>query len=294
MTDSTVDVNSGEIDPSEQIAANLGNTDQSIQTDPAPDPNAGDNPAWKPLLSELPELFHPKTKDYLRGLDTNYRTLEKQYQDAEAKYKPYEPYIGVEPQNLQYGMNLLRLVNENPQLLYTQLETYLREQGQLPQTTPPANPNEDPDAQDLNKDPWQLEMDRRQAELDQQQQQINEYIQAQQYERQVESVKQDLDAKMTALVQKHGDSVDVEDVLARVAYQVDKGLAPDVESAFAESQATFRRIYERQTRGNANAPHVMSPGGSTAPTQTVAVEDMTFEQRTAYMKSLIDNANSGG
>lgn len=247
------------------------------------------NPAWEPLMSELPEYFHDKAKGHLSKWDENYRKLESDYKATQEKYAPYEPYVGTDPVSLQNAMNVWDAINNEPKKVYDLLTEHLISLGLMPG---PKDENT-PDNEGEQLDPQFQEMQRRQADLDQRQQRIDQYIQQQDYNREVASHESAIDKQVRGVVEKYGNAVDIEDLMSRMFVQAQSGKGYNAEQAFNEQKATFQRLYQRQAQGR-SAPQVIPNTGSPAPSGEIKPEDMNEDQRKAYFKYLLDIKNSGG
>lgn len=258
--------------------------DQSQQV---PGTNQADNPAWTPFLEGVPEVFHNRLKSHLRSWDDNYRGLETKYQELEGKYKPYEAYSGVDPQALGYGLNLLQQIQSDPQKVYEALQRHLEQQGLL------QGQQGAPDEQGLDKDPYLVQLEQQQAQLMQRQRQMDEYVQQQQYDQKVNTYQQQIDSQVQALVDKFGPAVDVQDVLGRMFNQVNQGKQIDANAAFEEQKAVFQRMYQAQNQGR-QAPNILPPSGSVAPTTEKPVSKMNEEERQAHLVQMLKFVNSGG
>jgi hypothetical protein len=251
------------------------------------------NPAWDPVLKDLPEYFHEKAKGHFRSWDDNYRKLEGERNSLSEKYKPYEPYLGVDPQAIQYGLGMLQRVQNDPLALYKALEEHVRGLGLLEQQQT-GQQQQDPDGVDLSQDPKYQEFAEQQKRLDERQNQIDAYIQQQVYNQQVAGYEADVDTQVKSVVEKYGQqAVDIPDLLQRMYVQTQQGGNFDAEAAYQEQIGTFKRLYEAQSKGRP-APNVLPNGGTPAPSGEVKPEDMNEDQRKAYFKHLLDLANSGG
>ena len=251
--------------------------------------SAQDNPAWAPFLQGVPDVFHDKLKTHLRSWDDNYRGLESKYQELEGKYKAYQPYEGVDPRALSYGLNLIQQLQQNPLELHRLVTEYVQQQGLMPgQQTP------EQESLEMGKDPYLVEIERRQADLDRRQQTMDQYVQQQQYNQQVEGYQKQIDSQIQGLVQKYGENVvDVQDVLGRMFNQVNQGKNIDAESAFEEQKQVFQRMWERQNQGRP-APNILPPGGTVAPTTEKPISKMSEEERQAHLVQMLKFVNSGG
>lgn len=250
------------------------------------------NPAWEPVLKDLPEYFHPKAKEHFRSWDDNYRKLESEHKSLSEKYKPYEPYLGVDPQALQYGLGMLQRVQSDPLALYNALQAHVRQLGLLQDQQQNSPDSQEPE--DLGADPRLQEFEKRQQLLDERQQQIDSYIHQQVYNQQVSGYERDIDSQVKGIVSKYGDkSVDVPDLLQRMYVQTQREGNFDAEAAYQEQLETFKRLYASQSQGRP-APNVLPTNGTIAPSSEVQPEDMNEDQRKAYFKHLLDLANAGG
>src|SRR6266496_1598887 len=88
-------------------------------------------------LGQVPETL----RDQVKPVFENYsKALQEQVNGQMQTYEPYKPIVeqGWEPEALVTGLNLLQMVNENPQRVY---EALLQEYPQLAQQqTPPTPP----------------------------------------------------------------------------------------------------------------------------------------------------------
>jgi len=248
------------------------------------------NPAWDPVLKDLPEYFHEKAKGHFRSWDDNYRKLETEHKGLQEKYSPYEQYLGVDPEAIKYGLGMLQRVQQEPMALYQALQEHVRQLGLLKE----EQQQQDPNAERLDEDPRYSEFEKRQSALEQQQSQIDQYIQQQAYNSQVATYEQDVDTQVKSVIDKYGQqAVDVEDLLQRMFVQSQRTGNYNAEAAYQEQIGTFKRLYEAQSKGRP-APNVLPTNGTPAPSGEVNPKDMNEEQRKAYFKHLLDLANSGG
>jgi hypothetical protein len=249
------------------------------------------NPAWEPLLNELPEYFHPKAKSHFKTWDENYNKLQTEHKGLQERYAPYEPYVGVQPEAIQYALGVLDQINKDPMKVYEALTKHVTEMGLL-QSGQQQSPQDE--QMDLGQDPQYSELDRRTNELDQRQQQFDAYLEQQAYNQQVQTFEGQIDQQVQAVTAKYGAAVDTQDLLQRIFVQVQQGKPFDAEAAFQEQKETFQRLYSRQGQTARQAPNVIPTTGTPAPSGEVKPEDMNEDQRKAYFKHLLDIANSGG
>lgn len=252
------------------------------------------NPAWKPLLSELPDYFHEKAKGHLKTWDDNYRRLESERNEYKEKYSPYEQYLTQPPEAIATGLNVLRLIQEDPRQLYALLTDHMKTNGiQYDGQVAPTQqvlPGEDP-SESLEEDPRITELRRQNEQLNEKQNRIDEYIYNETLKRDIAQTEDLIDTQVRAVVTKYGQSVDAVDLVQRMGIQLQMGQEFNAEAAYADQMATFKRLYEAQTRGR-NAPQLIPTTGTPAPSGDKPVEQMNEEERRSHFKHLLDIANS--
>lgn len=269
-----------------------GTTDSGTSTSPdtttAPEQSTT-NPAWDPFLAELPEYFHPKAKEHFKTWDEGYNKLQSERDSLQKKYEPYEPYVGVQPEAINYALGLLNQINSDPMKVYQALLEHVKSQGLLKDETTP-----DPNTENLEEDPRYSDLDKRTQALDQRTQQFEEYLQQQAYNQQVSTYEAEVDKQVQAVIDKYGAAVDTEDLMQRIYVQVQQGKPFDAEAAFNEQKTVFQRLYAKQGQTLRPAPTVIPTTGTPAPSGEVKPEEMNEDQRKAYFKHLLDLANAGG
>ena len=170
-------------------------TEQAAEpVEPAPAESAG-NPAWDTLRSELDEISFHRIEPHLKEMD---RAAQQRVTTSNQQLAPYKEFIdsGVTSEDMQTGLALAQRVNSNPEELYEALGTYLRDNGRLP--------NEVELKQEIKENAEESKeeekpSDPRYDELAQQTAQMREFLQAQDFERQVGVASQALAQEETAL-----------------------------------------------------------------------------------------------
>jgi hypothetical protein len=81
----------------------------------------GQNPAWTPLLNDIPEEFHEAAMPHLKTWDQNYT---QGIQKVQAQYKPWENVIQTagDPEQAAFALNLMRAVQDDPEMIYKALK----------------------------------------------------------------------------------------------------------------------------------------------------------------------------
>jgi hypothetical protein len=122
----------------------------TVQGEITPDATPGPNPNWEPVLNLLPESFHSVVTPHFQQWD---QAANTRIESIKGQYKDFEPFIehGIGREDLESGIRLVNLLNENPQALYDALAQSL---GTQQQTTPAGevDPTEVP-AEETNLPP---------------------------------------------------------------------------------------------------------------------------------------------
>lgn len=122
----------------------------TVQGEITPDATPGPNPNWEPVLNLLPESFHSVVTPHFQQWD---QAANTRIESIKGQYKDFEPFIehGIGRDDLESGIRLVNLLNENPQALYDALAQSL---GTQQQTTPAGevDPTEVP-AEETNLPP---------------------------------------------------------------------------------------------------------------------------------------------
>ena len=171
----------------------LSEVEAPVVEESAPAESAG-NPAWDTLRSELDEISFHRIEPHLKEMD---RAAQQRVTTSNQQLAPYKEFIdsGVTSEDMQTGLALAQRVNSNPEELYEALGTYLRDNGRLPnevELKQEIKENAEESAEEKPSDP-------RYDELAQQTAQMREFLQAQEFERQVGVASQSLAQEESAL-----------------------------------------------------------------------------------------------
>src|SRR5689334_15153195 len=85
----------------------------------------GINPAFNPLLQELPQDLHEKILPHLKSWDEG---VNNKLRSVQQQYEPWKNIIGagVDPDTAQAGINMINMLEQNPKLLYDALRDYYK------------------------------------------------------------------------------------------------------------------------------------------------------------------------
>lgn len=99
---------------------------QGIQTQGQEDQGTGLNPAWNDLLQEVPSSLHSTITPHLQKWDKNY---QEGIGKVHSQYESYKPFVdqGIDPEQLQYGLQLLEAFNTRPEQIYEALKQHFGE-----------------------------------------------------------------------------------------------------------------------------------------------------------------------
>jgi len=110
----------------QQIADQTTDATPQVETPAAEEPKV--HPAYEKLLSELPEAWHQKVIPHLQDQDKNFQKQLEQY----SGFKKYVEE-GIPIELIEGGLSLARSLEEDPVDTYVRLQSYLKQQGLLPE-----------------------------------------------------------------------------------------------------------------------------------------------------------------
>lgn len=89
-----------------------------------------DNPAWNSALEGIPEEFHGKLKDEFSRWDSG---VNDRFNKIHEEYAPWKEYTkqGYDAETINFALGVVDKLDKEPQFVYNQLETYLKEKGLL-------------------------------------------------------------------------------------------------------------------------------------------------------------------
>lgn len=228
----------------------------------------GINPAWNEALEGIPEQFHEKLTSVYRKWDSN---VDKRFNEVHSKYGAWDPIINQigDPQQVQWAMNMLNALEQNPREVYDRIGEYFRFNGQ---PTPSGIEEQGRQNQQQIDDPYQ----ERFSTLERQNQLLTDYL-VQQREAQAKAEADAwLDSELTAAKKKHGD-FDTDYVLALMQ----KGMSAD------EAAQQFKSLTQKWG-APAPAPLIMGPGGG-IPNMNQDVRKMKDREVSSLVAQMLDS-----
>src|SRR6266496_3158826 len=236
-------------------------------------------------LGQVPETL----RDQVKPVFENYsKALQEQVNGQMQTYEPYKPIVeqGWEPEALVTGLNLLQMVNENPQRVY---EALLQEYPQLAQQqtppTPPTPPAPTPsDSGEFNLPP---EYTQKMEQMEQMMQLLFQGFQQQ----------QEQSTQFTQQQQEQLEMQEFSQYLDQVAPE-DKYHRPFILSYIAQGQTPEQAIksytdwQNSQVQGNnrMSAPLVAPANGGT-PSAPIDTSKLSDQDRKALMVQYLMQAN---
>jgi hypothetical protein len=249
------------VGPGEQDSQGTGPVDNSQGQVQDQGTDTGINPAWNELLSELPSSLHNVVTPHLQKWDKNY---QEGIGKVHSEYEPWKPFIdnGFTPDQVNYGLQLLDTIQNDPQRVYEALAQHLgvstqeaqqivegqegqqglEEQGQ----NQPIDIATHPQFQQMS------EMVNTMAQLLVQQNSQNEEIEADEA----------FDAELKAAHDKHGD-FDERYVIMQMLANEEQGMTLD------QAVQSYKEFVNGILSGARKpGPTILSPGGQTPSGQT--------------------------
>ncbi len=227
------------------------------------------NPAWESLLGEVPEEYHQALTTHLQSWD---KGVNEKFSKIHEDYKPYKE-LG-DPQQLQFAMNIMNQLENDPLEIYRPLHNYLTEQGVL-ETFQGQEDDEDED----DSAPWMGDVNELKSGFST----IAQAWLADQEAK--EEALQDalLEEELTGLRSTYGD-FDEEFVLAK-AYT--GGM--ELEDAVKAWQAKENEILTRRNRPQ--APRVLGSAGAFPGQAQIDVSKLTERGRRDYIADRLKDMN---
>lgn len=257
--------------------ADTGQVDNGGQ---APVAESTINPAWNPLLEQLPTSLHGMVTPHLKTWDQNYQQgLQKVHSEYES-WKPFQE-AGLDPDALYQGYQIQQALEADPEkFVQAVMEHYgvtFPQQGQQPEE---EIGEEEPGLYDINQDP---EFQR----YGQMTEKMAELLIAQQQEAADQQSDAALDADL-ADARKNMGEFDEDYVLQRILYYQE-----DVPTAVKSYQTHVEGIISQHRNPATSAPVIMGSGGGT-PAQNTVVNNMSPQDRRALIAQTLAAAAANG
>lgn len=206
----------------------------------------GINPSWQEYLNEIPQEYHDKVTPAFEKWD---RGVQERFQKVHSQYEPYKRFIdsGIDPSSIEFGINLLNAVENNPRLVYDNLGTYYK----FNETAGNSNGSGGQGQGDLEteNDPY----NERFANIERQNQIMAQHLVSQREAELVTQAEAELDQELSSLQNKYKPQGGFNEKFVLALMQ--NGV--DAESAVKE-YFTFR---DSEVKKHAQRPLIMGTGG---------------------------------
>lgn len=234
------------------------------------------NTAWDSLLGIVPEMLHSQVKPILKEWDANFT---KGVQKVHDTYSPYKEYLdnGVTPDQINYGLNTLRAIEERPGEVMNAIREYAKANNLTMEEAVEEVLENDGEGEGEETNPYEKQL----AELQQQQEVVAQFLVQQRQEEESAAADEELQTELAGLKDKHGD-FDEQWVLMKAITDPDKPL-----EHFVQEYKTFvSGILENARKPG---PKVLGGGGA-APSSQISPREMNDSQRKSYIAQLLEQS----
>lgn len=242
--------------------------------------NNGFNPAFTPLLNDIPQDLHSKVLPHLQEWDKGVAAKLNKVQQG---YEPWKPIIdmGVTPENVQIGLNLINLLEQQPETLYRALVDYYHFGDQQQQGAPGQGQNtgNQQQQQQQEEDPYAQKYN----QLEQGFNTLANHVLSQNKQQEQARADQALDTEIQAARKQYGDVFDEEWIIA-------KCMAND-KLTIADAAKMYSEWYQKQAAKFGARPLIMGAGGNGLPQQNVDVTKLSPKDTRSLVAQMIEHAN---
>lgn len=232
------------------------------------------NPNWNEFLSVVPQDLHPQVTPILEKWD---KGVNDRFQKVHSEYEPWQPIVksGVDPQTVQFGLNLINAIESDPYTVYSALQEHYKNDPRFAAAANGTKP-EQGQVEPTETDPYQKDI----AEIKRQNQVMAQHL-VQQREREL-AAQQDaqLEQELSAAKQKYGN-YDERYVLALMQ----NGMSAD------EAVQSFQQFVSNEAKKYAPKPLIMGTG-SGIPSQGLDVKKLDEKGRRNLAMQMLQAANA--
>lgn len=256
------------------------------------DEPAGINPAWNPVLNEIPEEFRSKVTPYLSEWDKNYHSgLEKARNEVQSQYADFQPFIDneVSPETLAQSYQLYQALENNPQSVMEALQQAIGE----------TYGEDDDQGDDEHYDPNDIANDPRYQRLEQQVQQMMEGIQSkeeqeqfqQEFDNSVNEIEQSIEQILPQFKEHFGFDMNPQEVLRIAIGQAEEN---DTEIDLMGAAQYWGDMINQYRTPEPQVGFKSMPTSGGVPSTNVDVTKLSSEESKALVVDLLAQANQGG
>jgi hypothetical protein len=255
-------------------------------TEPTVDDNGlpvgGVHPAWNELLGVLPQEAHaqaiPVLKKWSQGVDQGFQKVHQQYD-------PFKSFVeqGVDPEVLNYGLNLVNQVESNPTAVFNALAEALG--YDVSDLVEGSNEPGDEGEGDYAELPPQVQAQL--AELMERDETIAQFLMQQQDESQIAEEEQLLEEEISDLHArfKEEKGYDFDDLWVLSRYE---GSDDDLETAVQDFYTTMDAVMGTNNRPK---PPVLLGSGGSLPSGGKKPGSMSGEETREHVRGILQAMN---
>lgn len=264
--------NEGQGTAPEENAQGQGEVDSSSE-------GTGINPAWNDFLEVIPSQLHSQVTPHLQKWDQNY---QNGIQKVHSQYEPYKFLVEneVPADNVQYGINLVNAIENNPQEVLKALQEWIGEESEG---------EEAPVAEQTSEQGQETPEWLQHPEFKQMKDTVTNLATTLQQERDQQEqakINQQIEKELTDLKTEFGD-YDEEWVLIKASNDPNG----DLKAAVQAYKNFEKAAIERAQQANTNAPPVL-PSGSAPVTQQLNPSTLDDKGRRNLVTQLLQQAKS--
>lgn len=240
------------------------------------DGGTGFNPNWSGIMEMIPEERHSDAQRILSEWDQNYSKVQ-------SSYKPYEQYAsaGVEPDEIDFALNLANAVSTQPEEVLQILQAYVEQEGNGQMDTEQfeggsGDQGQSPDGSsfDLSSHP---DFQRYQQAVDA----MAQIMQQQREQQQEQEEDARLEQELSQLKEQHGEFDD-----NFVIAQMLNGMEPE------DAVKAYHSLVENiQSKQRPPGPRVLGTSGQ-IPNQDIDPKKLSSSDRRNYVAQLLSNHNA--
>jgi len=254
-----------------------GETENVAEGTGAPEESGGNgiNPAWNPLLEQMPSSLHSILTPHLSTWDKNFQT---KINEVHSKYEPYKAYLEqqIAPEQINYGLQLSQAIETRPMEVIQAITEFAKQSNLWVDPTPVASDESGqgqidesgiPESDILNHPKFQ--------ELKGIVDNLAQIVVGQRNAEEEAKQDKELHDELTALVEKHGE-YDTDWVITKALQDMNAG--KDIESM--EPYVLAYKEFEKGLASKLNrpAPNVL-PSGGIAPGNQMDAKKLTDRER---------------
>lgn len=243
--------------------------------DAAPPVDTG-HPAWQEILGAVPEMFHGQIRPTLEKWD---KGVQEQLEKTRGEWRDYQfiREAGIEPQTVQYALNIIQAMQNDPRAFYDSLGDYYKFSQQGAQQA-----LVDEESTEL-QDPYAAQLQKMQQDMET----MARALYAQQQKEKQAQEDAALEKELSSLRTKYGE-YDEQYVLGLMAN------GQDGESAVRAYKTLEGKLRGSNGQAAAQVPRIMGSGGGAPTSGAVDPRKLDASGRKALVAQMLEKAARQG